>query len=60
MGGPVRIRIEGGKARQGKDAGIDFAVTLNRASSETVSVDYASADKTAKAGEDYTRRCPAQ
>ena len=54
VGGPVRLRIKGGKAREGKDAGIDFAVTLNRASSETVSVDYATADGTAKAGEDYT------
>ncbi len=54
VGGPVRIRIQDGKAREGKDAGIDFAVTLNRASSETVSVDYATADGTAKAGEDYT------
>ena len=54
VGGPVRIRIKGGDAREGKDAGIDFAVTLNRASSETVSVDYATADVTAKAGEDYT------
>ena len=53
VGGPVRIRIEGGKAREGRDAGVDFAVTLNRASSETVSVDYATADGTAKAGEDY-------
>ena len=52
VGGPVRIRLEGGEAREGKDAGIDFAVTLNGASSETVSVDYATADGTAKAGED--------
>ena len=53
VGGPVRIRIEGGKAREGQDAGIDFAVTLNRASTVAVSVDYATADGTAKAGEDY-------
>ncbi len=51
VGGPVRVRIEGGKAREGQDAGIDFAVTLNRASTEPVSVDYATADGTAKAGE---------
>ena len=53
VGGPVRIRIEGGKAREGKDAGVDFAVTLNRASAGAVSVDYATADGSAKAGEDY-------
>ncbi len=52
-GPPVRIRIQDGKAREGRDAGIDFAVTLNRASSETVSVGYTTADGTAKAGEDY-------
>ena len=40
---PVRTRIEAGKAREGKDAGNDFAVSLNRTSSETVSVDYATA-----------------
>ena len=53
VGGPVRIRIEEGKAREGRDAGVDFAVTLNRASSAAVSVDYATADGSAKAGEDY-------
>ena len=53
VGGPVRIRIEGGKAKEREGAVIDFPVTLNRASSDTVSVDYATADGTAKAGEDY-------
>ena len=43
VGGPVRTRIEGGKAREGKDAGNDFAVILNRTLSKTVSVDYATA-----------------
>ncbi len=54
VGGPVRIRLEGGRAREGKDAGVDFAVTLNRTSASAVSVDYATADGSAKAGEDYT------
>ena len=54
VGGPVRIRIEGGKAREGKDAAIDFALTLNRPSASAVTVDYATADGTATAGEDYT------
>ncbi len=54
VGGPVRIRIEGGKAREGKDASLDFAVTLNRAAAHEVSVDYATADGAAKAGADYT------
>ena len=54
IGGPVRLRIKGGKAREGKDAGLDFAVTLNRAASQAVSVDYATTDGTATAGVDYT------
>ena len=54
VGGPVRIRIEGARAREGKDASLDFAVTLNRAASAEVSVDYATADGTATAGADYT------
>ena len=54
IGGPVRIRLEGGKAKEGKDERLDFAVTLNRAAAAAVSVDYATADGTATAGEDYT------
>ena len=54
IGGPVRIRIDGGKAKEREGAVIEFPVTLNRASSETVSVDYATADGTATAGEDCT------
>ena len=54
VGGPVRIRIAGGKAREGRDSSIDFAVTLNRAAAHAVSVDYATADGTAMAGADYT------
>ena len=54
VGGPVRIRVEGAKAREGKDESLDFAVTLNRAASHAVSVDYATKDETATAGADYT------
>ena len=54
IGGPVRIRIEGAKAREGKDESLDFAVTLNRAAGHEVSVDYATEDGTAAAGADYT------
>ena len=54
VGGPVRIRIEGARAREGKDESLDFAVTLNRAAAHAVSVDYATADETATAGSDYT------
>ena len=54
VGGPVRIRVENAKAREGKDESLDFAVTLNRAASHAVSVDYATEDGTAAAGADYT------
>ena len=54
VGGPVRIRVAGAKAREGKDESLDFAVTLNRAAAHAVSVDYATEDGTAAAGADYT------
>ena len=54
VGGPVRIRVENARAKEGKDASLDFAVTLNRAASHAVSVDYATEDVTAAAGADYT------
>ena len=52
--GPARIRVEDARAKEGKDASLDFAVTLSRAASGPVSVDYATADGTAVAGADYT------
>ena len=54
VGGPVCIRIEGARAKEGKVPSLDFAVTLNRAASHEVSVDYATEDETATAGADYT------
>ena len=54
VGGPVRIRVAGARAKEGKDASLDFAVTLNRAVGHEVSVDYATEDGTAAAGADYT------
>ena len=52
--GPARIRVEDARAKEDKDASLDFAVTLSRAASGPVSVDYATADGTATAGADYT------
>ena len=54
VGGPVRIRVAGARAKEGKDASLDFAVTLNRAAAHEISVDYATKDDTATAGADYT------
>ena len=52
--GPARIRVADAKGREGKDASLDFAVTLNRAAAGPVTVDYATEDGTATAGADYT------
>ncbi len=54
IGGPVRIRVADARGKEGKDASLDFAVTLSRAASGPVSVDYATEDGTAAAGADYT------
>ena len=48
------ISVADARATEGEDAAVDFAVTLGAASAERVTVDYATADGTAKAGEDYT------
>ena len=52
--GPARIRVADARAKEGKDASLDFAVTLSRAAAHEVSVDYATKDGTAAAGADYT------
>ena len=51
--GPAALKVAGGRAREGRDDAIDFAVTLTRAASGTVTVDYATEDETATAGTDY-------
>ena len=48
------IRVAGAAATEGDNTGMLFRVTLESASSGTVTVNYATADGTAKAGEDYT------
>ncbi|MCY4549598.1 MAG: hypothetical protein OXC28_14625, partial [Defluviicoccus sp.] len=53
--GPVVVSVADAGADEGADAAVEFAVTLSRAASGTVTVDYATRDGTAKAGEDYTR-----
>ncbi len=50
--GPA-LRVADARAREGVDAAIGFTVTLAPAATAPVTVDYASADRTAKAGEDY-------
>ena len=53
--GPVTVSVADARAREGEDETLDFAVTLSRAASGRVSVSYATADGTARAGADYTR-----
>ena len=48
------LSVADAEAHEGEDATLDFVVSLDAASSARVTVDYATADGTATAGEDYT------
>ena len=48
------LTIGNAQGTEGEDASIDFPATLNRASTETISVDYRTFDAGAVAGSDYT------
>ena len=50
------VSIAGGSGTEGDDDEIDFTVTLDEAASGTVTVDYATSDGTADAGDDYTAK----
>ena len=50
------VSIAGGSGKEGDDDDIDFTVTLDEAASGTVTVDYATADGSADAGDDYTEK----
>ena len=50
----VAISVADARVEEGADAVLAFAVTLDRAASGTLTVDYATSDGTATAGEDYT------
>ena len=52
--GRPALGVADAQAEEGRDATIDFVVSLSRAASGPATVDYATADGTAKAGEDYT------
>ena len=52
--GPRALAVADARAREGTDTAVTFPVTLSRAFSRDVTVDYATADGTARAGEDYT------
>ena len=48
------LRVSNARAQEGTDATIDFRVTMDRAATGPVTVDYATEDGTATAGTDYT------
>ena len=54
VGGSSELSVEDAEATEGDDAALDFAVTLSPSTTETVTVDYATSDGTATAGDDYT------
>ena len=52
--GPPALNVADARTEEGADATLDFVVTLSRAASGAVTVDYATADGSATAGADYT------
>ena len=50
------VSIAGGSGKEGDDDAIDFTVTLGEGASGTVTVDYATSDGSAEAGDDYTAK----
>ena len=52
--GPLALSVADARVDEGPGAVLAFEVTLNRAASGTVTVDYETADGTATAGADYT------
>ena len=50
------VSISGGSGTEGDDDDIDFTVTLDQAATGTVTVDYATSDGSADAGDDYTAK----
>ena len=54
LAGPVGIAVADARVEEGAGAVLAFAVTLSRAATSAFSVDYATSDGSARAGEDYT------
>ena len=52
--GPVALSVADARVHEAEDALLVFEVTLDRARHAEVTVDYATSDVTARAGEDYT------
>ena len=54
IAGPPGLSVADAQVQEGPNAKLEFAVTLDRAASGTVTVGYMTANGTATAGEDYT------
>ena len=54
VAGPVGVSVADARVEEGAGAVLAFAVTLSRAATSAFSVDYATSDGSARAGEDYT------
>ena len=54
VAGPVGISVADARVEEGGGAVLSFAVTLSRAATSALTVDYATSDGSALAGEDYT------
>ena len=54
VSGPAALSIADATANENSDSGLNFVVSLDRVSTLTVTVDYATSDGTATAGHDYT------
>ena len=54
VSGPALLSVNDVEATEGEDEHVVFTVSLNRAAAGTATVDYATADRQARAGEDYT------
>ncbi len=54
VAGPVGISVGDARVKEGAGAALAFAVTLSRAATNALTVDYATSDGSARAGEDYT------
>ncbi len=51
--GVPTVSVADARAKEGRDPSLNFAVTLDRAATSAVTVDYATADGSAAAGKDY-------
>ena len=54
ISGPAALSVANARVEEERGATLDFVVSLSRSRSEATTVEYATSDATARAGEDYT------